>query len=205
MKYPERLRKYLVMGSQDCLQDPSFILEEAIRGGVTAFQFREKGKGSLTGIDKYHLGRKLRDICWKHEVLFFVNDDFDLFRDLDADGIHLGQEDMHVEEVRRAFPSTLIGLSISDERELEKAPVTLVDYLGVGPVFSTSTKEDADPVVGTDLIEHVKAVHPHLPLVGIGGINEENAHEVLSAGADGVAVVSAITQAENIRNAVKSL
>src|SRR5690625_2065685 len=110
MSFAERLRKYFIMGSQNCTRDPVKILEEAIHAGITAFQFREKGKGSLKGEEKLALGLKLRELCKKHGVLFFINDDFDLVEPLDVDGIHVGQEDISPVEIRRQYPEKIIGL-----------------------------------------------------------------------------------------------
>lgn len=117
----ERLRKYFITGSQNCDRDPAQILEEAIQGGITAFQYREKGKGSLTGGDKLKLGKQLREICRKANVLFFINDDVYLAEELDVDGIHVGQDDMSVTELRELFPNKIIGLSVSSDEEVEKS------------------------------------------------------------------------------------
>src|SRR5699024_8272886 len=201
----QQLRKYFIMGSQNCNRDPVEILKEAIVGGITAFQYREKGTGSLSGKAKLELGRKLRDICHKNDVLFFINDDVDLVETLDADGIHVGQDDMPIEQIRERFPDKIIGLSISNMEEVKPSPMKLVDYVGAGPIFTTSTKEDAISSVGLEWIKTLKDKFPLLPVVGIGGINPENARSVIQAGADGVSVISAITKAKNIKGAVKQL
>ncbi|MYL69460.1 thiamine phosphate synthase [Halobacillus litoralis] len=199
------LRKYFVMGSQNCAKDPLSILDEAIGAGITCFQYREKGEGALTGEAMYSLGHKLRQRCAEAGILFIVNDDIELFDVLQADGIHVGQSDRSVKEIRSKYPDTIIGLSVSDRTELEESPVHLVDYLGVGPMFRTMTKKDASPVAGPEWVKVVKKAFPDMPVVGIGGIHPENAGEVMEAGADGVAVISAITQAADISSAVKSL
>ncbi|GGF19848.1 thiamine-phosphate synthase 1 [Halobacillus andaensis] len=205
MDLSKKLRKYLIMGSQNCPRDPIEILKEAIYGGITAFQYREKGPGSLEGEAKLELGKKFRELCRKYNVLFIVNDDSALVEPLDADGIHVGQDDVDVEELRTLFPEKLIGLSISNEEELLGSSIEAVDYLGAGPVFDTSTKVDAKEAVGVGWIERVKRLHPEVPLVGIGGITVENASEVIEAGADGVSVISAITDAEDVPKAVEKL
>lgn len=196
------LRKYFLMGSQDCKQDPATILEQALRGGITLFQYREKGAGSKTGQAKIELGARLREICRAYHVPFIVNDDVELVERLDADGIHVGQDDHSVEELRELFPKKIIGLSISTRKELERSPVKRVDYIGAGPVFPTKSKADAKEVVGLEWVRTLRAEYPSLPIVGIGGIQTENAHLVLKAGADGVSFISAITGAENIEEAV---
>lgn len=199
------LRKYFIMGSQDCDRDPAILLEEALQAGITAFQYREKGKGSLTGADKVALGKKLRELCREYQVPFIINDDVHLAEILDADGIHVGQEDEGVEGIREKFPGKIIGLSISNEKELRNSPVSLVDYIGAGPVFATATKEDAKQPVGTIWIQKLRGLCADTPIVGIGGINESNAKQVIEAGASGVAVISAITKARNIREIVERL
>lgn len=199
------LRKYFIMGSQNCNRDPKQILEEAIAAGITAFQYREKGTGSLTGFQKYILGKQLRDICRYYHVPFFVNDEVELAQLLEADGIHVGQDDLSPSDLRRKFPNKWIGLSISNNQELSASPIDCVDYLGVGPIFVTTTKEDAKSPVGTTWIKEVKQLYPNMPIVGIGGISTKNANSVIEAGADGVAVISAITRANDIQEAVVQL
>lgn len=204
MKLP-LLRKYFIMGSQNCETDPVKILEDAIAGGITAFQFREKGAGSLTGDAKLTLGKRLRKVCQAHHIPFFINDDTDLVETLHVDGIHVGQDDMSVLPLRRLYPNLLIGLSVSNEQELYNSPLASVDYIGVGPIYATNTKADAKNAVGVQWIQTVRKEYPALPIVGIGGISTDNAASVMEAGADGVSVISAITKADNIAEAVKAL
>lgn len=199
------LRKYLIMGSQNCDRSPVEILEAAAKAGITAFQYREKGAGSLSGDEKLELGKQLREICREYNIPFFVNDDIDLVEPLDADGIHVGQDDISVTYLRGRFPTKLIGLSVSNADEVANSPMKLVDYIGAGPMYSTSTKEDAKSAVGPEWIFQLRKQFPNLPIVGIGGITTSNAKTVIEAGADGVAVISAITKAGNITGAVESL
>ncbi|MDY0410265.1 thiamine phosphate synthase [Paracerasibacillus soli] len=117
-----RLRKYLIMGSQDCHRDPKDILTEAIAAGITAFQYREKGPGSLRGDHQVELGRQLRKACYEHDILFIVNDDVHLAKLLDADGLHIGQNDISVEKARTLFPNKIIGLSVSNTTEVDQVP-----------------------------------------------------------------------------------
>ncbi|MFD2044199.1 thiamine phosphate synthase [Ornithinibacillus salinisoli] len=201
----QQLRKYFIMGSQNCEQDPVTILESAAKAGITAFQFREKGIGSLAGDEKLKLGKKLRQICREYHILFIVNDDVELVDLLDADGIHVGQADQSVTELRKQYPDKLIGLSVSNRTEVENSPTHLVDYLGAGPIYGTTTKSDAKTPVGTEWIRTLRNQFPNIPIVGIGGINTSNASSVIHAGANGVAVISSITQATNIVEAVKKL
>ncbi|WP_461177068.1 thiamine phosphate synthase [Virgibacillus ainsalahensis] len=193
------------MGSQNCDRNPVDILEQAAQSGITAFQFREKGEGSFTGDAKLELGKQLRNICRQYNIPFIVNDDIDLVEALDADGVHVGQDDSSVKLVRECFGDKIIGLSVSTQDEVAASPLSLVDYVGAGPIFSTSSKADAKAVVGLEWIQTVRSQFPNLPIVGIGGINTENAPSVIKAGADGVSVISAITQASDVIEAVKQL
>lgn len=199
------LRKLFIMGSQNCERDPEVILTEAVEAGITAFQYREKGAGSLQGEAKIALGKKLRDICRRNNVPFFINDDIELVSILDVDGIHVGQDDTPIAKLREDFPNLEIGLSISNEEELKLSPVHLINYVGAGPIYTTGSKEDAIDAVGLEWITSLRQTHPDLPIVGIGGINEQNAHKVIEAGADGVSVISAITMSNDIQQTVQFL
>lgn len=199
------LRKYFIMGSQNCESDPLAILEEAAKAGITLFQYREKGPGSLTGEEKIRLGRQLREICKRYHIPFIVNDDVELVELLDADGIHVGQDDISLEELRAIFPNKIIGLSISTKEELDKSPVELVDYIGAGPVYPTTTKIDAKATAGLQWIRSLRQMYPGLAIVGIGGINTTNAQAVLEAGADGVSFISVVTKAHNIKDTIRKL
>lgn len=201
----QNLRKYFIMGSQNCSRNPIEILESAAEAGITAFQFREKGPNSLTGNKKLELGKQLRDVCRYYHIPFIVNDDIDLVTPLDADGIHVGQEDQSVERLRNMFPTKIIGLSVSNPKEVNQSPLQLIDYIGAGPIFATNTKTDAKAVVGLEWIQALRMQFPDLPIVGIGGINTENALSVIEEGADGVSFISAITAANDIKLAVRRL
>lgn len=200
----ERLRKYLIMGSQDGERDPEMILREAIDAGITAFQYREKGPDALTGAERLKLGIRLREVCKERGILFIVNDDVELAADLEADGIHVGQEDLPVDVVREHLPDKIIGLSVSNMAEVHDSRLDLVDYVGAGPIFPTSTKPNDEPS-GFHWLEDIRALHPQIPIVAIGGITPQNAEVLLDAGADGLAVVTAVTQAKNIEEVVTRL
>lgn len=197
------LHTYFIMGSQNCIKDPVETLQRAIRGGITAFQFREKGEGSLTGAEKVKLGCRLREVCSRHGIPFFVNDDIELVREWEADGVHIGQEDTEIEKVRDRFPDLLIGLSVSTPEELKQSRYELADYLGVGPVFKTSSKQDAKDVIG---IEGLRTIQNRagLPVVAIGGIHEGNVQKVRETGA-GISVISAIASNEDPFSGVQRL
>lgn len=205
MDIKQLLRKYFIMGSQNCLRDPEIVLKEAIAGGITAFQFREKGTGALTGEAKIKLGKRLRKICREHGIPFIINDDIELIEILDVDGVHVGQDDTPPEQIRENYPNLMIGLSISNKTELQNSNLDVIDYVGAGPVFRTTTKEDAKDAVGLTWIRTLRRMYPELPIVGIGGINEANAKMVLNAGANGVAFISVVTKAKDIKTTVNNL
>jgi len=202
----DALKVYFIMGSPNCKDNPSKVLKEAIEGGITLFQFREKGTGALTGDIKLALAKELQQICRENQIPFIINDDIGLAIALDADGVHIGQEDEPIEEVRKKIGSDkIIGVSVHSYAEAITALEGGADYFGIGPVFPTKTKEDAKPSNGTKLIEDLRDRGLTIPIVGIGGINAENAGSVIQAGADGVSVITAISHAPSVTEAAKAL
>lgn len=201
----ERLKLYLVMGTVNCLTDPLRTLEEAIEGGITAFQFREKGPEALQGQEAYILGKQLQKLCKSRDVLFIVNDDAELALRLNADGVHIGQEDQALAEVRTKMRDKIVGVSAHDVEEANLALQSGADYLGVGPMYPTATKSDIREVKGPSIIKEIRRNGISLPLVGIGGISQGKIKAVIEAGADGAAVISAITQAGSPRNAAQMM
>ncbi|WP_430789003.1 thiamine phosphate synthase [Virgibacillus flavescens] len=199
------LRLYFIMGSTNTLENPADVLKRAIEGGISAFQFREKGVGAKGGVEKYKLGAELRDICSEYKIPFIVNDDVKLAIQLHADGIHIGQQDESIVTVRKRIPAYMtVGVSVSTVKEAYLAEQQGADYLGVGPVYSTSTKEDALEPVGIDRIKEVcRAVN--LPVVAIGGIDRMNTSEIMRSGAAGISVISAISRANNCEEAARKL
>ena len=201
----QKLSLYFVMGSVDCTKDPLAVLDEAIEGGITMFQFREKGKGALTGVEKYRLAEKLFERCLAHNIPFIVNDDVDLALTLQADGVHVGQEDEAAERVRDRIGDRYLGVSVHNLNEVKQALSARADYVGLGPIFPTVSKKDAKQACGLAMIKHIRAHEKHVPLVAIGGITQQTAKQVIEAGADGIAVISAICRAEQIREQTKQL
>ncbi|MEH7299126.1 thiamine phosphate synthase [Neobacillus drentensis] len=201
----EALSVYFIMGSNNCLKDPVEVLKEAIAGGITFYQFREKGEGALTGVEKYSLAKKLQSVCKENHIPFIVNDDLELALELDADGLHIGQEDESVKTVREEIGDKILGVSVHSKEEAIAALRDGADYFGIGPVFPTTTKADAKPSRGTTLIEALRSEGYTIPIVGIGGITIENARSVVEAGADGVSVITAISHAESPQGAANAL
>lgn len=168
------------------------------------YQFREKGPGALTGNARLDLAKNLQQICRAHNVPFIVNDDIDLAIALDADGIHVGQDDEPAQSIRRQIgEKKIVGVSAHTLEEARRAIADGADYLGIGPIYPTTSKDDAKEVQGTSIIEQLRANGVGIPLVGIGGITLLNAAPVLSAGANGISVISAIAAAEDVSGTVR--
>ncbi|OPA81264.1 thiamine-phosphate diphosphorylase [Paenibacillus selenitireducens] len=200
------LKLYLVMGSTNCQGDPLIVLDEAIQGGITLFQFREKGEGALVGDAKEQLARQLQARCQAHGVPFIVNDDVELAIRMEADGVHIGQDDEPADQVRQRLGAhRIVGVSAHSMAEVERAISDGADYVGIGPIYPTATKKDAKAVQGTRLIQELREQGLTIPLVGIGGITAENASDVILAGADGIAVVSAISMSTQVKQSTERL
>ncbi|MBM4762681.1 thiamine phosphate synthase [Bacillus sp. B15-48] len=204
-KMREFLKVYFIMGSTNCKKDPDKVLKEAIAGGITIYQFREKGINALDGKDKLELAFTLRGVCKEHNIPFIVNDDIDLALAVDADGVHIGQEDDVVNRVRKKIGDKILGVSVHNLQEAEEALRRGADYFGVGPIYPTSTKTDTNPVQGVSFLKKLRAKGYTVPIVGIGGITVENASAVTEAGANGVSVITALTNAINITHEAKKL
>ncbi|HEX5703340.1 MAG TPA: thiamine phosphate synthase [Pyrinomonadaceae bacterium] len=161
-----------------------------IDGGATLVQLREK---HLSPIDFLRDAEAASKVAGNNRVTLIINDRVDIAMAINAGGIHLGQDDMPVEAARRLVRNdTLIGFSTHTQQQAETAVRSAIDYLAFGPVFRTSTKPDHDPVVGLKQLRAVRNIAADFPLVAIGGISAANVQAVLEAGADSVAVISAV-------------
>ncbi len=178
------------------------IVRAAIRGGIDAVQLRGK---DLPAREQLAIGRELRAITRDAGVLFIVNDRVDLALALAADGVHVGQDDLPAEIVRRLVgPEMIIGVSAATIPEALAARAAGADYLGVGAIYGTATKLDAGAATGSALLGTIAGA-VDLPLVAIGGINATNVAAVIAAGAAGAAVVSAIIAADDPEAAAREL
>lgn len=190
----ERLRTarlYLCCDALPRSEDPEPLLRAALSGGVDIVQLREK---SLPRREIERSALTFRRLCDTYSALFMVNDDPDLARACSADGVHVGQEDMAVAEVREAVgPDAIVGLSTHSEEQVAGAGEQPVDYVSVGPIWETPTKAGR-PAVGLELISYAAANASH-PFFAIGGIDLSNAAEVVEAGARRLCVVRAIRDA----------
>lgn len=185
-------------------RSPVSIVEEAVAGGVTLVQLRDPQASTR---DLIVTASALKALLDRNGIPLIVNDRVDVAAAVGAAGVHLGGSDMPADAARAILgDDALIGLSIGTPAELhtEEKRLAFVDYIGTGPVFSTSTKSDAGSAIGTSGLSEV-AAQLALPCVAIGGITTETAGECIHAGADGVAVVSAIVGAEDPRGAAQSL
>ena len=174
---------------------------EAIEGGVTIVQLRAK---NISAAEFYNMALKIKMVTGYYNVPLIINDRVDIAIAADADGVHTGQEDLPAGEVRKLIGmNKIMGISVSNISEAEKAERESADYLGAGAIFPTDTKLDVKYVSLGELGEIKKKVQ--IPVVAIGGINAENAGQLFGAGADGIAVVSAILGEKNIKEAALKL
>lgn len=194
------LELYFIMGTANVKDgEPLTILERALQNGVTIFQLREKGATALKGQAYEDFARNCQSLCKEYNVPFIVNDDIELALKLDADGVHVGQDDMAAEKARNLIGDKILGVSVHNMEELEEAIKWKADYVGIGPIYQTKSKEDAKKPAGTAFLQQASMLYPGLPKVAIGGITVDNCHESIEAGADGVAVISAICESDNIQ------
>ena len=176
-------------------------VEKALKGGVTFLQLREK---NLDEEDFMKEARKIKALCKKYKVPLIINDNVEIAREIDADGVHVGQSDMEAGDVRdRLGPDKIIGVSCKTVEQALLAKKHGADYLGVGAMYPTGTKKDATAVTPEALSAICQAVD--IPVVAIGGINKDRLEPLKGTGVDGVAVVSAIFAAEDIEKATREL
>ncbi|MBE9460905.1 thiamine phosphate synthase [Dyadobacter subterraneus] len=197
------MQLYLVTDENACLGRDIFrVVEEAVKGGVTMVQLREKSLGTRAFIDR---AKKMKDILHPYHVPLIINDRVDVALACDADGVHVGQSDMPYEILKDLLPpDKIIGLSAETKEDVIEAENLNLTYLAVSPLFSTPSKTDTLAPWGMDGLKWVKA-HSKNPLVVIGGLNESNVVEAISNGAEGIAVISAICSAASPFKAAKFL
>lgn len=197
------LSLYLVTDRNLTLNRPLLeVVEQAVKGGVTVVQLREKDCSSKAFFEE---AVKLKKLLSTYDIPLIINDRLDIALAIDAEGLHIGQHDIPYPIARKLLgKEKVIGLSVESLKDLEVANGWDVDYIGLSPVFDTSTKTDTATALGLEGVRELTRISKH-PSVGIGGIDRYNAASIIQAGADGLAVVSAIMSQPNPLEAAKEL
>ncbi|EHR79860.1 thiamine-phosphate pyrophosphorylase [Thermococcus litoralis DSM 5473] len=198
MNLRKKLKLYVITDRR--LRPEVESVKEALEGGATSIQLRIKNAPTREMIE---IGKEIRKLTEEYDALYFVDDRLDVALATNADGVQLGSEDMPISIAKEIAPNLIIGASVYSLEEALQAEKEGADYLGAGSVFPTPTKKDVK-IIGIEglsrIVESVK-----IPVVAIGGIKHENVREVLKAGVDGIAVISAIMGAENVREATERM
>ncbi|ULA62470.1 MAG: Thiamine-phosphate synthase [Nitrospira sp.] len=194
---------YLILDSSVCpVQSLTGVFRQAAEAGTTLFQYRNK---TASMKDAYAEALPLRKIAAELGVTFIVNDRCDLALAVDADGVHLGQTDLPYADARKVMgPDRIIGLSTHNAKQVKEAEQLKPDYIGFGPIFKPASKQDHDPVVGVEGLRQIRTL-TSLPLFAIGGIQLDQVTQMMQAGANGIAVISAVLNAPDATKAVKDL
>jgi thiamine-phosphate pyrophosphorylase len=178
------------------------VVEEAIIGGTTIVQVREK---NISTREFYRVAMEIKEVTDHYKIPLIINDRIDIAQAINADGVHLGQDDMPLTIARKILgKDKIIGISAGTLDEALEAQKDGADYLGIGAIFYTGTKKDIDTPIGIEYLKHIYD-NISIPAVAIGGINETNFKEVLSTGVDGISVISAILGKDDIKYAAKML
>ena len=193
---------YLV--TDDCYLNNGGVysaVDAALQAGVTALQYRAKGKNSREMLQQ---AGKFKELCVKYNIPLIINDRLDIALAVAADGVHLGQDDLPLAIARRLAGDMIIGVSATSYDEGREAIVQGADYIGIGPIFETATKKAAKPPCGLEVIRRLKTEFSAARLVAIGGIDLDNFIPIITAGAEGIAVVSAILGSRDPRQAARA-
>lgn len=200
MSNPYKL--YLVTDDQQDLATLEYVVEQSVAGGVTMVQVREKHGDVRAFIER---AQRVKAILSGTGVPLIINDRVDVALAVDADGLHLGQSDMPAEIARRLIgEDKILGLSIENEQQLKEAEHLPIDYIGLSAIFATPTKTNTKKHWGVEGLKSALET-TKLPIVGIGGINESNIPELMATGVHGLALVSAICQADDPKAAAQHL
>jgi len=193
---------YVIIDPAACRgRDPAWVAARAVEGGASAIQWRNKGRPRAEQLDD---APRVRDVCRAAGAIFIVNDDPDFALKLDADGVHLGQKDMSIDAARPIVgPDRIVGVSTNNVREALAAEAVGADYVAVGSIFPTATKQDTREA-NLERLRQVE-IAVHVPVVAIGGINASNIASVVSTGAQAAAVISAVCTADDPAAAAREL
>jgi len=185
-------RLYVILDNALLREPVTQLAAKLMDAGVRVLQYRAK---SAPARETFAISKELAQLTRKHQANFFVNDRPDLSYLAGAHGVHVGQEDLSVEQARAIVgPNRWVGVSTHNRQQFVQAAATSVDYVAIGPIFSTTSKANPDPVVGTELLRQLRPLTDK-PIVAIGGIRLDRAAEVIEAGADAVAVISDVLRA----------
>lgn len=177
-------------------------VEDSIKGGVTLVQLREK---DISSLDFYNIALKMKKLVDFYDIPLIINDRLDIAQAVDADGLHIGQQDLPIQVARKILgPCKILGYSVSDVKEAVYGEKNGADYLGAGAVFATGSKKDAGEPIGLENLKMIKQ-SVSIPVVGIGGIGASNIKEVKETGVDGVSLISAILGSQDIEGATREL
>jgi len=177
-------------------------VEDAILGGVTLVQLREK---DISSLDFYNIALKMKKLTSSYNIPLIINDRLDIALAVDADGLHIGQEDLPLEVARKLLgPGKILGYSVSNVEEAVRGQAGGADYLGAGAVYPTGSKADAGTPIGIEGLKEIKK-SVLIPVVGIGGISVNNIEEVKNSGVDGISLISAILGSEDIQGTSRKL
>lgn len=203
------LQVYLIGGTQDTHHDSYEFLEKvegAMQAGITAFQYREKDKSTMTADARLIMARRLVEMGKRYSVPIFIDDDVQMALRVGADGVHVGQSDENIQKVIDDVAGKLmIGYSCNTEEEIQAANrIGQIDYVGCGPVFATTSKADADPALGLDKLKELNTLSKH-PLVAIGGLTLNNMADVLKTGVSGLAMISMVLASDDVPTVVKQI
>lgn len=208
MTHEERMKRfvetdlYVVITEKMCKgRSSEFVLEECLKAGVRLVQFREKDGDDR---NKYERAMQFRKITNDYAALLIIDDRVDLALMVNADGVHLGQGDLPIPETRKLAPNLIIGASTHNLGQALKAQDEGASYVNIGPLFPTRTKETSVSPLGVEVLEKI-VPHLKIPFTCMGGIKLENIDAVLKRGARHIAVVTAVTEAEDIQKAVRQL
>ncbi|MHB7980840.1 thiamine phosphate synthase [Clostridium sporogenes] len=178
------------------------VVEDAILGGVTIVQVREK---DVSTREFYNVAKEVKEVTDHYKVPIIINDRLDIAQAINAHGVHLGQKDMHLNIARRILgKDKIIGISVGNIKEALESENNGADYLGIGTIFPTGSKKDVDAIIGIDGLSKIKN-NISIPSVAIGGINKTNFKDVLNTGIEGISVISAILDEDDINIAANNL
>lgn len=197
MKNLNDIDYYFITDAKLTRKDIFSDVENAVCAGCRIIQYREKEKTDEEMIEE---SRQIKELCG-NKAFFIVNDRVDIALAVDADGVHLGQADLEVSTARKVLGRKILGVTVHDLEEARRAVDGGADYLGVSPIFPTTTKSDAGKACGTELIEKIRD-EVNLPIVAIGGITKQNTSRVIRAGANSVAAISAVVCSDDVEREV---